>query len=132
MELLYILNELKARINGGLSASDKRFIKVHYYLITGKHFTKTACNDCYRDAFIEMYNLYKKTNKLMSTETNFKLLNGVVLQTPGTTSVATSRSITNKIAIEHLAADPGKIHLFASFPDNWKKLVNDYKKRVKK
>ena len=55
MELEEVVDKLKEL--GGLpsySSSDKSEIERLYKEVLGKEFTKTSCNDCYRDAVIEM------------------------------------------------------------------------------
>ena len=53
MELKEVVDKLKEL--GGLpsySSSDKSEIERLYKEVLGKEFTKTSCNDCYRDAVI--------------------------------------------------------------------------------
>ena len=86
MELEEVVDKLKEL--GDLpsySSSDKSEIERLYKEVLGKEFTKTSCNDCYRDAVIEM-TVYIKKNNRMKEKCNYILKNGVLLQ-PETTSL---------------------------------------------
>ena len=64
MELEEVVDKLKEL--GDLpsySSSDKSEIERLYKEVLGKEFTKTSCNDCYRDAVIEMTVYIKKISK---------------------------------------------------------------------
>ena len=81
MELEEVVDKLKEL--GELpsySSSDKSEIERLYKEVLGKEFTKTSCNDCYRDAVIEM-TVYIKKNNRMKEKCNYILKNGVLLQT---------------------------------------------------
>lgn len=78
MELKEVVDKLKEL--GGLpsySSSDKSEIERLYKEVLGKEFTKTSCNDCYRDAVIEM-TVYIKKNNRMKEKCNYRLKNGVL------------------------------------------------------
>ena len=80
MELEEVVDKLKEL--GELpsySSSDKSEIERLYKEVLGKEFTKTSCNDCYRDAVIEM-TVYIKKNNRMKEKCNYILKNGVLLQ----------------------------------------------------
>ena len=80
MELKEVVDKLKEL--GDLpsySSSDKSEIERLYKEVLGKEFTKTSCNDCYRDAVIEM-TVYIKKNNRMKEKCNYILKNGVLLQ----------------------------------------------------
>lgn len=73
MELKEVVDKLKEL--GDLpsySSSDKSEIERLYKEVLGKEFTKTSCNDCYRDAVIEM-TVYIKKNNRMKEKCNYRL-----------------------------------------------------------
>lgn len=73
MELKEVVDKLKEL--GDLpsySSSDKSEIERLYKEVLGKEFTKTSCNDCYRDAVIEM-TVYIKKNNRMKEKCNYIL-----------------------------------------------------------
>ena len=77
MELKEVVDKLKEL--GDLpsySSSDKSEIERLYKEVLGKEFTKTSCNDCYRDAVIEM-TVYIKKNNRMKEKCNYILKNGI-------------------------------------------------------
>jgi len=120
MELEEVVDKLKEL--GELpsySSSDKSEIERLYKEVLGKEFTKTSCNDCYRDAVIEMTVYIKKNNR------NYILKNGVLLQPEfGSNKMYTNDNLTDEVAEKYLAKNPkGEIY-FAHVPTDWKERVN--------
>ena len=112
MELEEVVDKLKEL--GELpsySSSDKSEIERLYKEVLGKEFTKTSCNDCYRDAVIE--------------KCNYILKNGVLLQPEfGSNKMYTNDNLTDEVAEKYLAKNPkGEIY-FAHVPTDWKERVN--------
>ena len=99
MELKEVVDKLKEL--GGLpsySSSDKSEIERLYKEVLGKEFTKTSCNDCYRDAVIEM-TVYIKKNNRMKEKCNYRLKNGVLLQPEfGSSEMYTNDNLTDEVA----------------------------------
>lgn len=112
---------------GTLSLSDKQSIERLYYLTFGKYFTRTHCGDCYKDALIMIRLHLKKGGKQMAKSSEFVLKRGVVLATPGVASVLSGRDVPADLVVAHLAKFPNKISYFEEYPDNWMKLVEDFK-----
>ena len=125
MELEEVVDKLKEL--GELpsySSSDKSEIERLYKEVLGKEFTKTSCNDCYRDAVIEM-TVYIKKNNRMKEKCNYILKNGVLLQPEfGSNKMYTNDNLTDEVAEKYLAKNPkGEIY-FAHVPTDWKERVN--------
>lgn len=104
MELEEVVDKLKEL--GDLpsySSSDKSEIERLYKEVLGKEFTKTSCNDCYRDAVIEM-TVYIKKNNRMKEKCNYILKNGVLLQPEfGSNKMYTNDNLTDEVAEKYLA-----------------------------
>lgn len=121
-EIRIQLEEMKARsLSGELSAFDHRFIEQNFERITFHTFTKRSCSRCYHDAFIEMYTTLKKYG--LRDMANFRLCNGVVLQSAQFSEVITNTNITDEIALLWLKNNPTRINLFSVYPENWESMI---------
>jgi hypothetical protein len=116
-EILLKLEEMKGRLSSGLSSSDKSFIEKIQETVLRRPFVKTSCNDCYKDAVIEMY-LFLQKNEIMQ-KTNYTLKAGVILQTAGDPNIYTNSNLTDKAAERYLKDNPNRINFFASHPADW-------------
>ena len=122
------LNDIVGRLSGlggqtSLSISDKVEIERIYKEVTGKDFIKTSCNDCYKDAVIEM-NVYIKKNGKMKEKTNYGLKNGVLLQMDfGSSEMYTNENLTDEVAERYLAKNSNRANYFAVMPTDWKERV---------
>lgn len=125
-EIRIQLEEMKARsLSGELSASDQKFIEQNFERITFRAFTKRGCSRCYHDAFVEMYTTFKKYG--LRDMANFRLCNGVVLQSAQFLEVVTNTNITDEIALLWLKDNPTRINLFSVYPDDWESMIADDK-----
>ncbi|WP_321479770.1 hypothetical protein [uncultured Bacteroides sp.] len=115
---LEIAERLKTVISNQFSVSDKEDIITLYREVLRKEFVKSSCNDCYRDALIEVYTYLKREGK-MKEKSEYSLKNGVVIQVFGTNKVYTNANITNEAAEAYLKEYPKGINLFAYYPDDW-------------
>ena len=106
-----------------LSYSDKAEIERLYKEVLDKKFIRTSCNDCYRDAVIEM-NVYLKKNGSMKEKSEYGLKNGALLQMGfGSSEMYTNANLTDEIAEKYLAKNPGGIKFFAKKPEDWEERV---------
>lgn len=106
-----------------LSYSDKAEIERLYKEVLDKKFIRTSCNDCYRDAVIEM-NVYLKKNKNMKEKSEYGLKNGALLQMGfGSSEMYTNANLTDEIAEKYLAKNPSGIKFFAKKPEDWEERV---------
>lgn len=124
MIFLEVVNKLEVlRGQTALSTFDKSDIELMYREVLGKDFVKTSCNDCYRDAVIEMY-LYLKRTGNMKEKSNYTLKNGVLLQTEfGSNTMYTNANLTDEVAENYLAKNPKGEIFFASMPTDWEERV---------
>lgn len=106
-----------------LSYSDKAEIERLYKEVLDKKFIRTSCNDCYRDAVIEM-NVYLKKNESMKEKSEYGLKNGALLQMGfGSSEMYTNANLTDEIAEKYLAKNPSGIKFFAKKPEDWEERV---------
>ena len=119
-----MVNKLEVlRGQTALSTFDKSDIELMYREVLGKDFVKTSCNDCYRDAVIEMY-LYLKRTGNMKEKSNYTLKNGVLLQTEfGSNTMYTNANLTDEVAENYLTKNPKGEIFFASMPTDWEERV---------
>lgn len=117
-EALSKVNDLRTRIDTGFSNQDKASISFLYCKALGKSIISNGCNDCYRDALIEVYNYLKREGK-MKEKCDYSLKNGVVLQIFGTSEVYTNANLTNEVAEKYLRVFPKAADsLFAHTPND--------------
>lgn len=117
-EALNIADDLRTRFDVGFSASDKESIAELYVEVLRKELKRTNCNDCYRDALIEVYN-YLRTEKKMKEKCAYSLLAGVIIQDFENGKVYTNANLTDEVAEGYLKRFPKQIQMFAKYPDNW-------------
>lgn len=138
MDIIATIQEIKARFekSSELLDSDKRFIDLYYERVTAKAFEKRGCNQCYQDAFIEMF-IYVKTKGLRDMP-NFILKRGQVLTVSNvdkdgnkTRTLYNRSNVTDEVSISHLKKYPKTIDWFESVPENWEELVSKAKAEPK-
>lgn len=117
-EALNMADDLKTRFDAGFSISDKESITELYSAVLRKELKRTNCNDCYRDALIEVYN-YLRMEKKMKEKCAYSLLSGVIIQDFENGKVYTNANLTDEVAESYLKRFPKQIQMFAKFPENW-------------
>lgn len=115
-------DELRTRFDVGFSASDKESITELYREVLRKELKRTNCNDCYRDALIEVYN-FLKTEKKMKEKCAYSLLAGAIIQDFENGKVYTNANLTDGIAENYLKRFPKQIQMFARFPEDWEERI---------
>lgn len=115
-------DELKARFDAGFSSSDKESIAELYREVLHKELKRTNCNDCYRDALIEVYH-YLKTEKKMKEKCAYSLLAGVIIQDFENGKVYTNANLSDEVAEGYLKRFPRQIQMFAKYPENWEERI---------
>lgn len=127
VDLLNRIEDMKVRFDqsGELSSSDKSFIDSYYERILSKSFNRSNCNQCYRDAFIEIY-IYVKQNGIKKMG-KYILKREELIHIAGDPQVYTRANLTDDIAIKYLKKYPNAISKFESFPD---KLDNENEDRI--
>ena len=124
MDVFEVVNRLE-ELGGltSLSYSNKQEIERLYSEVFNKTFVKTSCNDCYRDAVIEMC-VYLRKNRKMKEKSNYGLKNGVLLQMAfGDSKFYTNANLTDEVAETYLKKNPGNIGYFSKLPKDWKERV---------
>ena len=111
-----LIEGLRERMTA-LSPDDKFTIATMYPIVLGKPFHRTKCNDCYRDAVIEMF-LQLTKNGTMISELQYRLRAGIIIHSPlfygG--KVFSNANLTDAIAKEYLTMFPNKRSIFDSIP----------------
>lgn len=122
--VLVVLDRLKELGSiASLSYSDKTEIEQLYNEVLDKKFVRTSCNDCYRDAIIEM-RVYLKKNGSMKEKSEYALKNGVLLQMEfGKSEFYTNANMTDEVAEKYLGKYPDRIKFFSKKPDDWEERV---------
>lgn len=109
------LLDMRSRFDSGFSSSDRLYIEHLYRLLLNKAIRKTGCSDCYRDAYIEVYNYLKREGN-MPTKPNYILKVGAVVHPKGTNKYYAGANIPDEVAENWLAEFPNAIEDFQSFP----------------
>lgn len=112
---------MKSRYKDGFSSSDRKFLEALHKEIFHKVITITGCADCYRDAYIILFNKLKKDGK-MPEQANFVLRAGVLLHTFGSSEYYV-HEVPDEVALAHLKSNPDAIKKFIHYPNNWKELI---------
>lgn len=124
MEVTEVIDRLK-ELGGiaSLSLQEKAEVEGLYYDVLDKTFVRTSCNDCYRDAIIEM-SVYLKKHGKMKEKREYKLKSGVLLQMEfGSPDFYTNENLTDDIAEEYLKKYPDNVGYFAELPDGWEERI---------
>ncbi len=117
-EALSIVDELRTHFDSGFSSSDKEAIQNLYREVLRKEFKPTNCQDCYRDALIEVYNYLKREGK-MKVKCLYALLAGVIIQDFAAGKIYTNANLTDEVAENYLKRFPKQISMFGTFPKDW-------------
>lgn len=123
------LEEMRSRYNDGFSPSDRTYLEALNFRLFNKHITLTGCSDCYRDAYVLIFNKLKKDKK-MPAEANYILKSGALLHEFGTSEYYSHR-VSDEVAEYFLKKDPENIRLFGKFPPDWKEQINKSKTEKK-
>lgn len=124
MEVTEVIERLK-ELGGvtSLSFSEKAEVEGLYHDVLDKTFVRTSCNDCYRDAIIEM-SVYLKKHGKMKEKRAYKLKSGVLLQMEfGSPDFYTNENLTDDIAEEYLKKYPDNVGYFAELPEDWEERI---------
>lgn len=83
-------------------------------------FERKGCNDCYKDACIEMVAYLRKNGKFRE-KLYYVLRNGVVIQLGGFGSQEfyTNKNICDAVAVAYLREHPQDITKFSRYPEDW-------------
>ncbi len=126
-EIMLQLSEMKSRFQSGFSSSDRLLLDSIHRLLFGKEITNTGCSDCYRDAYVIIFNHLKKS-KTMPEKPNYVLKAGALIHPAGTSKFYVN-PIPDEVAEEHLSKYPGEVNKFAHLPTDWENRVAAFKSR---
>lgn len=119
------LQELERVEKRALTLDQKATIAELYGIVLQKEFNATSCNDCYRDAVIEMLCYIRRHGEIKPVR-KYRLKAGVVLQKAfGSATFYTDANITDEVAREFLRNDKSLVSLFSSLPGNWQEDVSE-------
>ena len=126
-EAKQIIDELRGRFENPFNSSDKELIEQLYIEVTGRTFVATTCQQCYRDAVIEVIHYLNKKGRV-AEKLNYKLRAGAIINCPTFRNgqVFTNDNLTDEIAQEYLKEFPEQEVLFE------KTLAVESKKKGKK
>lgn len=122
------LSEMKSRFQSGFSSLDRLLLDRLHQLIYGSEITNTGCSDCYRDAYVMIYNKLK-TDKEMPKTPNYILKGGAIIHPVGTSRFYTNPLPSDDIAEEFLSKFPHEVNKFAQLPVDWEDRVAAYNAR---
>lgn len=128
MELTYdeairLLEDMKGRFNDGFSSLDHSIIEQLYGKVLNRVFTRTGCNDCYRDAYVLIYSTLKRTKEMPNRKSQYILKAGALLRKPGSNKFYANPLPNDEVPESYLAEFPSQINLFASYPPDWEERV---------
>ena len=128
MELTYdeairLLEDMKGRFNDGFSSLDHSIIEQLYGKVLNRVFTRTGCNDCYRDAYVLIYSTLKRTKEMPTRKSQYILKAGALLRKPGSNKFYANPLPNDEVPESYLAEFPNQINLFASYPHDWEERV---------
>lgn len=126
-EIMLQLSEMKSRFQSGFSSSDRLLLDSIHRLLFGNEITNTGCSDCYRDAYVIIFNHLKKS-KTMPEKPNYVLKAGALIHPAGTSKFYVN-PIPDEVAEEHLSKYPGEVNKFAHLPTDWEDRVAAFKAR---
>lgn len=108
-------------LNGQLSEDEKVEISATYRKVFRVEM-KRSCNNCFADAFFELYNLYKanRTGFYDRYNCEYALKAGSVMTMFGNGDLTvTNHNLTNALAELHLKGNKAKVRFFQRLPDDW-------------
>lgn len=122
-EAIGILTEMKSRFKDGFSSTDRTFLENLHRILFGKGISNKSCSDCYRDAYILIFNKLKSTKIMPKAKSQYSLKAGAILRRAGDNKFYANPLPNDEIPELFLAEFPDSINLFASFPADWKARV---------
>lgn len=115
-EVTTIVNELKAGFGSAFDRKQKKQIEDLYVVVLGKIFTPTNCQNCYHDAFLEIYKQLKNFGT-MAQDCNYRLRAGFIINCPAfSDKIYTNSNLTDEVAARYLEMFPENKIYFQKLP----------------
>lgn len=115
----------------GFSGKEREILDYLNRLFFGAPVKKTACQSCYRDAYVLISCKIKKENKLPK-RSNYELKKGIVYAPKAGVGFYAGENIPDEVAENWLMEHPNCISKFARYPENWEKRVAKLSKKSEK
>lgn len=125
-EIMTELREMRGHYDSGFSVLEQQRIVELYWRVLRKKINNLACQDCYRDAFLETFTFLKRTGTLPE-ERHYELQEGKCLHIFGTSDYLFD--VNDEQAEKFLAQCPAAISSFKTYPEDWEDRVE---KRMRK
>lgn len=122
-DAITLLKEMKSRFNDGFSSSDRDVLESLHRLLFNRGITNKGCSDCYRDAYIEIYNRLKTSKEMPKLKSNYTLKAGAIIRRAGDNRFYANPLPNDEIPEQYLADFPGEIDKFATYPADWERRV---------
>lgn len=123
-EIMSELAAMKSHFQSGFSVIEQTTIEKLYKSILGKQIANLTCGDCYRDAYLEIYNYLRMTGKLPVR--NYRLKSGEYLHEFGSSNYYFN-PIEDEVAERFLKKDPSLIAIFREYPEDWTSRIEEKK-----
>lgn len=109
--------------------STRKLISDCYFKLFRK--SVAGCDNCYFDAMIEICHINLQ-NFMSRISSKFALRAGALLQDRfgDHSKMCNAHTITDELALYHLATNPGVDKFFTMLPPDWQKQVSEYKKTM--
>lgn len=124
-ETMEVLEDMKSRYKDGFSSSDRQVLDSLHQLLFGHGVANKRCSDCFRDAYIVIYNKLKQ-DKVMPVQPNYVLKAGAIIHPAGTSKFYTN-PLSDEVAEEFISKFPNELNKFSQLPTDWEERVEAYK-----
>lgn len=120
-EIITALEEMKPHFDAGFTLSERSLLDELHHELFNRVITLTGCSDCYRDAYLIIYNKLKRDGS-MPDKSNYKLKPGALIRFFGETEYYTN-NVPDAVAERYLKLDKDNIKNFQRFPDDWESRI---------
>ncbi len=114
---------MKSRFKDGFSSTDRSTLENLHRVLFGKGISNKSCSDCYRDAYILIFNELKTTKTMPKAKSQYVLKAGAILRRAGDNKFYANPLPNDEIPELYIAEFPQSINLFAQFPADWEARV---------
>ena len=129
-QIMTRLGDMRVRFDAGFSSSDRELLEELNQQFFGKRITHTGCGDCYRDAYVIIYNKLKREGN-MPKVSEYRIRPGEVVHFFGESEYYTL-DVSSEVAERCLRKNPADIIKFDRYPEDWEKRISDAKETKKR